>query len=144
MRKQYTHRPTALRFRRWSRRAYAAFVSVQHTVTIGRLSANVANRFQTKNRSLHSSASLKEYPEGGTAPTADLLPDGTGQPGLTATATLQRLETVAAPSLQTAEAAAHSFLLKNNTIPTGKAENLLPTKGAFRLAASLHYIYDLH
>lgn len=47
----------ALRFRRWSRKAYAAFVSIQRTVTIGQLSANVANRILAKNDSLHASVS---------------------------------------------------------------------------------------
>ena len=32
MRKQYTYKPVALRFRRWSRKRYAAFISIQHAV----------------------------------------------------------------------------------------------------------------
>ena len=48
MRKQYTYKPVALRFRRWSRKRYAAFISIQHAVTIGQLSANVSERFQAK------------------------------------------------------------------------------------------------
>ena len=55
MRKQYTYKPVALRFRRWSRKRYAAFVSIQRAVTIGQLSANVSERFQTKNGSVHTS-----------------------------------------------------------------------------------------
>ncbi|MFQ6929221.1 MAG: hypothetical protein ACLRS8_17580 [Parabacteroides merdae] len=51
MRKQYTYKPVALRFRRWSRKRYAAFISIQHAVTIGQLSANVSERFQAKNGS---------------------------------------------------------------------------------------------
>lgn len=50
--------PKALRFRRWSRKAYAAFVSVSRTVTIGQLSTSVADRLQKKHLSLHSGADL--------------------------------------------------------------------------------------
>ena len=52
--------PTSLRFKRWSRKRYAAFISVQRAVTIGQLSANVSERFQTKQTSLHSDANLSE------------------------------------------------------------------------------------
>ncbi len=55
MRKQYTYKPVALRFRRWSRKGYAAFISIQRTVTIGQLSANVSERIQAKNGSIHTS-----------------------------------------------------------------------------------------
>lgn len=55
MRKQCTYKPVALRFRRWSRKRYAAFISIQHAVTIGQLSANVSERFQAKNGSVHTS-----------------------------------------------------------------------------------------
>lgn len=54
MRKSYTYRLAALRFRRWSRKAYAAFISIQRAVTIGHLSFSVADRFQKKNQSLHT------------------------------------------------------------------------------------------
>lgn len=46
---------TNFRFRRWSRKGYAAFFSLGRTVTIGQLSSNVAERFQVKNGSNHSS-----------------------------------------------------------------------------------------
>lgn len=55
MKKQYSFRLSALRFKRWSRKGYAAFVSIQRAVTIGRLTANVSERFQTKHSSIHSS-----------------------------------------------------------------------------------------
>lgn len=55
MKKQYTHKPIAIRFRRWSRKGYAAFVSVQHIVTIGQLATNVSERIQTKYCSIHAS-----------------------------------------------------------------------------------------
>ena len=55
MKKQQTFHSTALRFRRWSRKKYAAFISIQRAVTIGQLSSNVSERFQTKNGSIHSS-----------------------------------------------------------------------------------------
>lgn len=50
----------ALRFKRWSRKAYAAFISIQRAVTIGCLSANVSERFQVKNGSVHTSVLLEE------------------------------------------------------------------------------------
>lgn len=55
MKKQYTYKPVAIRFRRWSRKKYAAFISVKNAVTIGTLSANVSERFQVKNGSVHTS-----------------------------------------------------------------------------------------
>ena len=50
------HRPlrSALRFRRWSRKGYAALISLQHTVTIGQLAIALADRFQQKQLSLHT------------------------------------------------------------------------------------------
>lgn len=50
---QHIERKIALRFRRWSRKAYAAFISVNHVVTIGHLATYVSERFQIKNLSLH-------------------------------------------------------------------------------------------
>ncbi len=55
MRKQHTYKPAVLRFRRWSRKRYAAFISIQHAVTIGQLAAHVSERFQVKNGSNHTS-----------------------------------------------------------------------------------------
>lgn len=60
MKKQHTFRPVALRFRRWSRKVYATFISIQRAVTIGQLTANVSERFQTKNGSVHSSVLLTD------------------------------------------------------------------------------------
>ena len=50
------HRPvrSVLRFRRWSRKGYAAFVSLRHTVTIGQLAIALADRFQQKHGALHA------------------------------------------------------------------------------------------
>ena len=45
----------SFRFRRWSRKGYAAFFSIKRAVTIGQLSSNVAERFQIKNGTVHSS-----------------------------------------------------------------------------------------
>lgn len=45
---------SSLRFRRWSRKGYAAFASVRRAVTIGRLTSNIIERFQKKNLSLHT------------------------------------------------------------------------------------------
>lgn len=64
MRKQYTYKPVVLRFRKWSRKAYAAFISIHHTVNIGQLATHVSERFQAKNLSLHGCLCLS----------ADLIP----------------------------------------------------------------------
>lgn len=45
---------SALRFRRWSRKGYAAFISLRRAVTIGQLSTSVSERFQAKNLALHT------------------------------------------------------------------------------------------
>ena len=45
----------SFRFKRWSRKGYAAFFSLSRSVTIGQLSSNVSERFQVKNGSNHSS-----------------------------------------------------------------------------------------
>lgn len=50
----------SFRFKRWSRKGYAAFFSLSRTVNIGHLSSNVAERFQVKNGSNHSSIVLAE------------------------------------------------------------------------------------
>ena len=44
---------TTLRFRRWSRKAYAAFVSIHRQVTMGHLAASLTERFQAKQQALH-------------------------------------------------------------------------------------------
>ena len=50
MKKQHTSFSSSLRFRRWSRKAYAVFVSIQHNVTIGALQIHLIERLQTKNQ----------------------------------------------------------------------------------------------
>ena len=52
--KQYAMAKAVVRFRRWSRKGYAAFVSRQRIVTIGMLAASLVERFQKKNLSLHN------------------------------------------------------------------------------------------
>ena len=44
---------TNLRFRRWSRAKYAAFVSVHRQVTMGQLASSLADRFYAKQALLH-------------------------------------------------------------------------------------------
>lgn len=44
----------SLRFRRWSRNRYAAFVSLHRTVTMGQLASHLADRFYKKQLSLHA------------------------------------------------------------------------------------------
>lgn len=46
--KRHTIANQVLRFRRWSRKRYAAFVSVTSCVSIGQLSNNVADRLRKK------------------------------------------------------------------------------------------------
>ena len=46
--KRHTIANQVLRFRRWSRKRYAAFVSVTNCVSIGQLSNNVADRLRKK------------------------------------------------------------------------------------------------
>lgn len=62
--------PSTLRFRRWSRKGYAAFISLQRAVTIGQLSTSVSERFQTKNLALHTCV-LSGSPETDTENEAD-------------------------------------------------------------------------
>jgi hypothetical protein len=42
------HKRISFRFRRWSRRPYAAFVSLKHTVTIGTLPTIISDRIGRK------------------------------------------------------------------------------------------------
>ena len=49
MKKQHAHNPGILRFRRWSRKGYAAFSSLRRTVTIGNLGCRVLQSLQRKN-----------------------------------------------------------------------------------------------
>lgn len=73
----------SFRFKRWSRKGYAAFFSLHRAVTIGQLSSNVAERFQVKNSSNHSSVLIagqrqpeeaeKETDLSGERPFADAL-----------------------------------------------------------------------
>ncbi|MEG1544070.1 MAG: hypothetical protein RR382_06045 [Tannerellaceae bacterium] len=56
MKKQAAHRPLTLRFRRWSRKGYAAFCSLQRTVTIGCLRIGICEQSLSKNCVLHASA----------------------------------------------------------------------------------------
>lgn len=50
MNKQYTYHSVSLRFRRWSRKGYAAFFSIQKAVTIGHLSSSVIKQALAKSR----------------------------------------------------------------------------------------------
>ena len=52
--KGYTPGPSALRFRRWSRKRYAAFASIGRCVTIGCLRKSVADSSLSKQRTAHS------------------------------------------------------------------------------------------
>lgn len=42
------HTNTSLRFRRWSRKGYALFISVTHVVSIGVLAGNVSQKAEVK------------------------------------------------------------------------------------------------
>lgn len=75
MKKQYTYKPLAIRFRRWSRKKYAAFISVKNAVTIGTLSANVSERFQAKNGSVHTSVLSMEQGDNSETEEEDMIVD---------------------------------------------------------------------
>lgn len=49
---------TSLRFCRWSRKGYAAFISIHRQVTIGRLAAALVERFHLKQQTLHGTLAL--------------------------------------------------------------------------------------
>ena len=54
MRRAFIHfQRTNLRFRRWSRAKYAAFVSIHRQVTMGQLVSSLADRFYAKQALLH-------------------------------------------------------------------------------------------
>ena len=105
MRKQYTYKPVALRFRRWSRKRYAAFISIQHAVTIGQLSANVSERFQAKNGSVHTSVL-----------TFDKVNDGeTSHPDCSKDITLSLLLQALCPvQIANRPAASYAHIIKDN------------------------------
>lgn len=50
------YRMSSLRFRRWSRHAYAAFCSIGRHVTIGHLTAGIADASLRKEKSVHTAA----------------------------------------------------------------------------------------
>lgn len=54
MRRPCIYKSSALRFKRWSRKGYAAFISIQRAVTIGQLKSSLTERFQKKNISHHN------------------------------------------------------------------------------------------
>ena len=58
LQQQRYFRQSSFRFKRWSRKGYAAFFSLKRAVTIGQLSSNVSERFQVKNGSNHSSVCI--------------------------------------------------------------------------------------
>ncbi|MCD8193821.1 MAG: hypothetical protein LUD74_04595 [Tannerellaceae bacterium] len=51
MRKQYISQTVTFRFRRWSRKGYAAFISIHRSVSIGQLACHLAERFYSKSTS---------------------------------------------------------------------------------------------
>ncbi|MCC8170963.1 MAG: hypothetical protein LIP00_04075 [Parabacteroides sp.] len=85
MKKRYTsYGLQALRFRRWSRKRYAAFISRQRACTMGTLRCHIVERLQRKNGMPVVCASVCGYPyemaealaaDGGDV-SAELLPAG--------------------------------------------------------------------
>ena len=53
-------RPSAIRFCRWSRKSYAAFVSQKREIIIGQLAIAIADRMQQKQLSLHTGIRLSQ------------------------------------------------------------------------------------
>lgn len=111
MRKQYTYKPVALRFRRWSRKRYAAFISVQHAVTIGQLSANVSERFQAKNGSIHTSVLAFDKTDEGDVEEEEntCCPDSSGS-----LLSLLFLQTVCPVRTVSRPAASYAHIVKDN------------------------------
>lgn len=111
MRKQYTYKSVALRFRKWSRKGYAAFISIQRAVTIGQLSANVSERIQAKNGSIHTSVlTLDKTGEGEIEEEGKTCrPDSSGSIlSLLPLLTVCPVQTVSRP------AASYAHIVKNN------------------------------
>ena len=111
MRKQYTYKSVALRFRKWSRKGYAAFISIQRAVTIGQLSANVSERIQAKNGSIHTSVlTLDKTGEGEIKEEGKTCrPDSSGSIlSLLPLLTVCPVQTVSRP------AASYAHIVKNN------------------------------
>ncbi|MCC8142784.1 MAG: hypothetical protein LUD02_09040 [Tannerellaceae bacterium] len=63
MRKQYLSGMVTFRFRRWSRKGYAAFISIHRSVSIGQLACHLAERFYAKSTATQTGLTLR-YPAG--------------------------------------------------------------------------------
>lgn len=112
MRKQYIIKSIAFRFKRWSRKGYAAFISVQRAVTIGQLSANVSERFQVKNGSIHAAVlSFGSIDEDGTEEEEE---DEPGNEGLWDIRLLGFLQTVSPVQIVNQPAASYARIVKDN------------------------------
>lgn len=128
MRKQYIIRSIAFRFKRWSRKGYAAFISVQRAVTIGQLSANVSERFQVKNGSIHAAVlSFGSIDEDGTEEEEE---DEPGNEGLWDIRLLGFLQTVSPVQVVNRPAASYALIVKNNI--SESAEGFSQKLKAFR------------
>lgn len=132
MRKQYINKSIAFRFKRWSRKGYAAFISVQRAVTIGQLSANVSERFQVKNGSIHAAVlSFGSIDENGTEEEEEEEP---GNEGLWDIRLFGFLQTVSPVLAINQPAASYAQIIKDNISKSAEGFSLqLKAFRAFRL-----------
>jgi len=61
LKKNLTNNPVTLRFRRWSRKGYAVFVSMTCAVTIGVLAVSVTEKSDTKAKSSISKITINQF-----------------------------------------------------------------------------------
>ncbi|RHJ82539.1 hypothetical protein [Parabacteroides sp. AM08-6] len=127
MKKQYTYKPVVLRFKRWSRKKYAAFISIKQAVTIGNLSANVSERFQIKNGSTHARVLLSEQGEKDEceeeAKPDNWLNTDIPHPLLSASWLI--------PTVQQPVVAAHLYIYKNNISEKAEGFSIMLSPSAF-------------
>ena len=137
MEKQYTYQPVALRFRRWSRKKYAAFISLKQAVTIGNLSANVSERFQIKNGSTHTSV-LSSYPNNSEEFQEEECSSDTW---LKADIPFQQLSVLlSVQTIQQSAATAYGYTLINNK--SGKAERFCQAQSLSAFSFIQKKLYD--
>lgn len=125
-RKQYIQ-STGIRFRRWSRKGYAAFISLRRAVTIGNLSANVSERFQTKNGAIHASVLFNRNSNPEIQEEEEEL-SAEQRFGMTAWFQLPALFPLFI--VKTADACVHTHLIDNNISQRAEGSGIIA--GAFR------------
>ena len=77
MKKVCSHKAGSVRFRRWSRKGYAVFVSLHYAVTIGHVCRSIADAALSKNKSF-STVNRKQVSSGSDAEAHELPDEGGG------------------------------------------------------------------